>query len=96
MSHEIKQGKGLIVTVTKDVPVVLNWGDEVIEILRGNDYKGDVTLQIKASKDVGITGAHLLQKMIFERQKLNIELENLRKENEYLIDQRIKERSNDH
>lgn len=86
-------GNGLIVTISKDIPTILDVGNETVEILQGNDYKGNPTIQIKASKSVGITGAHLLQKAYFERDKLRIEVEQLRIENEYLINQRIKERS---
>ena len=84
--------KGLLVTISKDVPTILNYDDHVIEILRGNDFKGQVTLHIKAPKEIGITGSHIIQKLIWERTKLEEERDQLKKENEFLINQRIKER----
>jgi hypothetical protein len=88
-------GNGLLVSISKEVPTILDIGEEVIEILQGNNYKGCPTIQIKASKAVGITGAHLLQKAYFERDKLREEIKQLREQNEYLINQRIQERNNE-
>lgn len=88
-------GNGLIVTITKDIPTILDIEGKAIEITQGNNYKGQTTIFIKASRDIGITGAHLLQKAYFERDKLKKENELLKKENEYLINQRIKERNNE-
>lgn len=83
---------GLIVTISKEVPTILNLGDQVIEIYKGNNFKGQTTIQVKASKDIGITGAHLLQKAYFERDKLQTELDELKKLYEHLIDERTKAR----
>lgn len=86
-------GSGLIITISKDIPTILNLGDQVIEIYKGNDYKGQTTIQVKAAKDVGITGAHLLQKAYWERDKLIEELKEVQEKYEFLIDQRIKEKA---
>ena len=76
---------GLLVTISKDVPTILNLGEEIIEIRKGNNRNGQTTIQIKASKDVGITGSHLLQKAYFERDKLKIELYELKLKYENLL-----------
>lgn len=89
-------GKGLLVTIDKDIPTIVNCGDEVIEIIWTNMFQGKPVIQIKASKDVGITGAHLLQKAYFERDKLKIDLKEAQSKYDFLIDQRIKEKNNDH
>lgn len=89
-------GKGLIVTITKDVPTILDFDGQTVEIVEGNEYKGQTTIHIKAEKNVGITGAHLLQKAYFERDKLKEEVKQLREQNEYLINQRIQERKDDY
>lgn len=87
------QPKGLIVSISKDVPTLINVGDEVIEIYEANLYKGRTAIQIKASKAIGITGAHLLGKCYFEREKLIGELKELQAKYDYLIEQRMNQRA---
>lgn len=83
---------GLIVTLDKDIPTILNCGDEVIEIVWHKNTNGKPMVQIKASKEVGITGAHLLQKAYFERDKLRKDLEEVQTQYDFLIDQRRKQK----
>ena len=89
-------GNGLLVTIEKDIPTMLNCGEEMVEIVWYKMNEGKPVIQIKASKSVGITGAHLLQKAYFERDKLKTDLEDVQKKYDFLIDQRIKEKNNDH
>jgi len=86
-------GGGLIVTLSKEVPTILNCGDEIVEILWNDEFKGSPTIFIKASKDVGITGAHLLQKAYFERDKLIAELKKVQEQYDYMIEQRMNEKA---
>lgn len=73
-------GNGLLVTLSQEFPTILNLGDESIEIvLSEKKWDGNPIVWIKASKDVGITGAHLLKKSHLERQKLEIEIKELKK-----------------
>lgn len=67
----------MIVTLSKEIPTILNCGDETVELRWNNSWKGQPTVFVKASKDVGITGAHLLQKSYFERDKMKEEIERL-------------------
>lgn len=77
---------GLLVTLSADYPTILNVGDETVEIiLTGKQWKGSPTINIVASKDVGITGAHLLQKAHFERTKLELRVKELEMELNQLL-----------
>jgi hypothetical protein len=86
-------GNGLIVSISKTVPTILDIEGKSVTITQGNDFRGQTTIQIKADKAVGITGAHLLQKAYWERDKALSELAELKKQYDFLINKRIEERN---
>lgn len=81
------KGKGgLLITLNDETPTILDMAGEQIEIyLHHKIWTGFPTIWIKASKEVEITGSHLLNKVNWERKKLAIELKELKEKYECLL-----------
>jgi hypothetical protein len=72
--------KGLLVTLSNEFPTILNLGEETIEIIWNGKWNGKPSVFIKANENVGITGAHLLEKARRENIELKFRIEQLEKE----------------
>jgi hypothetical protein len=78
-------GRGLLVTLSETHPTLIELAGESIELhLHKKKWKGLPMISIKANADVKITGAHLLQKLDLDREKLKRDIEDLVKKNHEL------------